>query len=122
MKHWHARDLDRYFGLYHPNAVLHHTHGDFDVPEARNDYLQLFEAMPDVTITFDHTLADGDLVAMNFSLAGTFYGTFSSRHGLSLLRFTDELCVERWTSSHDVISRRQGDGSWPVYRSHSHGP
>ena len=100
MTHWHRRELDDYFTLYRPDATLHHTHGDFDVAGAHLDYLALFDAMPDATVTFDHLLVDGDLVAMNFVLTGTADDQDVIRRGLSMLLFDGLQCIERWTSTH----------------------
>lgn len=100
MAHWRRRELHGYFALYRPDAILHHTHGTFGVAGAHLDYLALFDTMPDATITFDHVLIEGDLVAMNFTLTGTTDGQDVVRHGLSMLLFDELQCIERWTSTH----------------------
>ena len=100
IEHWHRRELDDYFTLYRLDATLHHTHGDFDLAGAHQDYLELFEAIPDAAIEFHHMLVEGDLVAMSFTLTGTANDQPVIRHGLSMLRFEGVQCIERWTSSH----------------------
>lgn len=70
MVHWHRRELDDYFSLYRHDAVLHHT------------------------------LVEGDLVAMTFTLTGTAQGQPINRSGLALLQFDGLQCIERWTSTH----------------------
>jgi steroid delta-isomerase-like uncharacterized protein len=74
-------------------------------------YRGLWLAFPDLQLTIGNVVAEGDFVANNFSLQGTHLGEFLgvpatgktvSFAGVTILRFKDARCVERWSQS-DVL-------------------
>jgi len=64
-------------------------------------------AFPDLRISYNHQVAEGDLVAGHYTLTGTHLGDFSgvpatgsaiSLEGHDLLRVSDGKIVEHWTA------------------------
>lgn len=109
-----AGDVDGYVTtLYAPDAVFHGFPPAF-APD-RDGIADFFRALragvPDATISAQDLFADGDKVAVRFTLTGThtgelFGGTGSGApidaEGITILRFLDGRCVERWNRLDDV--------------------
>ena len=67
--------------------------------------------MPDATIAAQDLLTDGDRVAVRFTLTGTHSGELfgvpasGARvgvDGITILRFRDDRCAERWNRLDDI--------------------
>ncbi|MPY86949.1 MAG: hypothetical protein GEU99_03415 [Luteitalea sp.] len=104
---WNCGDLDGYLRLYSADAVLH---GYANVPPGLRGIRQFYEgfwsAFPGSQIIFEDVFAAGDRVACRFVIKakqlGEFQGlpaTGKSVHlpGLTILRFAEGRCVERWS-------------------------
>jgi steroid delta-isomerase-like uncharacterized protein len=103
---------DEYFRLYADEAVLHRAPPLAPGLEAIKEwYRSLWRAFPDAHITLGNVIAEGEFVANNFRLQGSHRGPFlgvpeSGKRidveGVTILRFRDGKCVERWSQT-DVM-------------------
>ena len=77
-----------------------------DVREGLKQFTQVLrDAFPDVRVTVNHMVAEGDLVAVYYTMEGTHQGDFMgipatgarvSMEGFDLIRVRDGLCTEHW--------------------------
>ena len=120
---WNAGDLAGYLELYAPSIVLHGIQGvepGFD--SARQFYEAFWSAFSDSRLTFEQTIAKDDTVTIRFALRGTHCGELmgipaSGRPidvpGITILRFEDSRCVERWSQT-DFLGLLQQIGAIPA--------
>lgn len=104
-----AQNREAYFELYSEDAVFHRAPPLPPGLEAiKSWYRGLWSAFPDLHLTLGNVVGEGDFVANNFDLKGTHLGTFLgvpatgkvvSFAGVTILRFRDDRCVERWSQS-----------------------
>ena len=113
VKHFNnTRDREAYFELYAENAVFHRAP---PLPPGKDAikiwYRSLWSAFPDLQLTLGNIVAEDDCVANNFNLQGTHLGEFLgvpatgrtvTFAGVTILKFKDAKCVERWSQS-DVL-------------------
>jgi steroid delta-isomerase-like uncharacterized protein len=107
-----SRRREEYFQLYADDAVLHRSPPLAPgVESIKQWYRSLWNAFPDTQITLGNVVAEGEFVANNFRLLGTHRGPFlgvpaSGKRidveGVTILKFTDGKCVERWSQT-DVM-------------------
>jgi steroid delta-isomerase-like uncharacterized protein len=109
-----AGDVDGYVTtLYAPDAVFHGFPAAF-APD-RDGIAGFFRALragvPDATISAQDLFADGDRVAVRFTLTGTHSGELFGvpaagapieAEGITILRFSGGQCIERWNRLDDV--------------------
>ena len=103
---------EAYFELYAEDAVFHRAPPLPPGKEAiKTWYRGLWLAFPDLQLTLGNVVAEGDFVANDFSLQGTHLGEFLgvqatgravSFAGVTILKFKNLKCVERWSQS-DVL-------------------
>jgi predicted ester cyclase len=76
------------------------------------------EAFPDATFTIDDVVADGDTIAVRWTMTGTHEGPLADEEptgrtvelaGMEFDRFTDGLLRETWTQSDQLGLLRQVD-------------
>lgn len=92
---------DQYLEDYSEDLSLHGTDAD-SYEELAAFYEQVWEAIPDLTVTLQNVIADGDEVAVRYSWEGTHAVTgeeISLESGLTWYRFEDDKIVERWVAS-----------------------
>lgn len=106
---WNVQDGRGYLALYDGAAVLYGYPGvepGFD--GIRRFYEAFWSAFPGSRLIFDDMLAEGDRVAVRFRVEGTHAGEFHgipptgrpiSLSGITILRFADGTCVERWSQA-----------------------
>jgi predicted ester cyclase len=102
-------DRDGYFtALYEDDVVLHgYTPAPLEgIGAVRGFYDAIFAAFPDCRVATEQLLVDGDHLAWRFRFAGTHTGPFMSIPpsglpfdvpGITILRFGDARCAERWS-------------------------
>jgi predicted ester cyclase len=65
----------------------------------------LWKAFPDIIITFDDIIIEGNKVACRYNLTGTHKGEFMDHqptdkqfrvNGMTVFSFRDRKCIERW--------------------------
>lgn len=92
---------DQYLDDYSEDLVLHGADAD-SFEELAAFYETVWEAIPDLTVTINNAIADGDEVAVRYSWEGTHAVTGESvslESGLTWYRFEDGEIVERWVAS-----------------------
>jgi hypothetical protein len=93
--------------LYDDVVVLHGYTPEPLTPKAavKGFYAAILEAFPDARVTTEELVVDGDMLAWRFRFAGTHRGTFGGVPatgkpfdipGMTMLRFGESRCVERW--------------------------
>ena len=103
-----------YFDFYDDSLTFH----DFppNQPANKEGFKQfiylLWKAFPDITITFDDIIIEGNKVACRYNLSGTHKGEFADLlptdkqfmvKGMTIFSFRDAKVIERWNVV-DMIS------------------
>lgn len=106
---WNSGSLEGYLTLYDPDVVLHGYVGvEPGFEGVRRFYEGFWAAFPGSTLTFEDTFGSEDKVACRFRLQGTHGGAFQGLPatgrsfelgGITILRFRDGKCVERWSQA-----------------------
>jgi predicted ester cyclase len=99
----------RYLELYAPDAVLHGYHGvEPGIDSIRQFYERFWATFPDAHLTIGTTLAEGELLSCEFVVHATHRselmgipptGKAVALPGVTILRFRDGKCVERWSQA-----------------------
>jgi steroid delta-isomerase-like uncharacterized protein len=120
---WNADDVDGYLKLYRDDAVLHGYAGvEPGIESIRSFYRAFFDAFPASKLELQDVLAADDRIACRFVVSGVHRGPFQgvpathkpfSLPGITILRFADGRCVERWSQA-DFLSLLQQLGVMPV--------
>jgi steroid delta-isomerase-like uncharacterized protein len=115
-------DKSGYVELYAPDCMLHGYAGVEPGQEGiRQFYQQLWAAFPDSTVSCEDWLEDGDRIALRFTFRGTHRGEFQGlpptgravmMPGITILRFANGKCVERWSQA-DFLGLLQQLGAIP---------
>jgi len=100
---------ERYFELYHDQAVLHGYPGvEPGIESIRRFYEAFWAAFPDARISWEPPFGEEDRVAVVFEITGTHRGEFLGVPatgtvvripGVTALRFRDGRCIERWSAA-----------------------
>lgn len=114
---------EEYFELYTDNTVLHGYAGvEPGLTNIKEFYAQLWGAFPDASIEEQDVFAIGDKVVYRFVMHGTHQGNFLgvpptgkpiALPGITILRFADGKCIERWSQA-DFLSVLQQIGALPA--------
>ena len=102
---WNTHSLDRFDDLYDPNYVSHALPPGFspDREGMKQYHSQYFQAFPDMDITVDGMIAEGDWVAVYYTGTGTHQGEligipptgkYASASAVLTLRIVDGKIVE----------------------------
>jgi predicted ester cyclase len=116
---WNQRDFSVIEDWIAPDFVGHHTARPepvrgIDGFRAFAD--ELLAAFPDLEMTVEDTVAQGDLVASRVTMRGTHCGELSAYAPTGVVvtagfigieRYRDGLCVEEWVNSDDMAIARQ---------------
>ena len=71
----HSGDLDQFDDLYVEDYIDHAT-GTRGLKEHKQAYLAIKKAFPDVTVTIEDTVVEGDKIAVRYTARGTHRGEF----------------------------------------------
>ena len=106
---WNRGDIGAYLDLYADEAVLSGYAGvDPGKASIRRFYDGIWTAFPGSHIHLDDVFAHADKVVCRFRLTGTHGGPFQNLPatgrnfdlpGITILRFADGRCVERWSQA-----------------------
>ena len=106
---WNASDLSGYLQLYDEGVILHGYAGvEPGLESVRRFYESFWQAFPGSRLRFEDVFASGDRVACRFVVEGVHAGAFLgleptgrriSLPGITILRFCDGRCVERWSQA-----------------------
>ena len=112
-----------YFDLYASDAILHGYSGvEPGIESIKRFYAAFWTAFPDASVTIDNLIGEGDRVACCFAIRGIHAGEYLgipatgqsvSLTGITILRFVDDRCVERWSQA-DSLGLLQQLGAMPV--------
>lgn len=92
---------DQYLDDYSEDLALHGANAE-SYEELAAFYETVWEAIPDLKVTLNSVIAEGDEVAVRYSWEGTHAVTgeeVSLESGLTWYRFEDGKIVERWVAS-----------------------
>ena len=106
-------DLDAYMPLYAEDVKLHgYPPPVTDWSSLRAFYATFLSAFPDLTLSVHETVADGDVLALRFSLTGTHNGDFMGMAAtgqrtdvgaMTFMHFSEEdQVIERWNQLDDI--------------------
>jgi steroid delta-isomerase-like uncharacterized protein len=119
---WNAGDLNGYLSIYREDAVMHGYAGvGPGFANIKAFYEGFWTAFPDSRLLFDEVFAADDKVVCRFVVQGVHTGTFQgmpptgrkfSVPGITILRFVEGQCVERWSQT-DFLSLLQQLGAFP---------
>ena len=108
---------ESYFALYDPSCTLHGYAGvGPGIEGIKAFYRVIWSAFPDVRIRLDDVLERGDEVAARFTFTATHRGEFMGvpatgrpveATGITILKFRDGLCVERWSEMNTLALLQQ---------------
>lgn len=120
---WNEGDLPGYLELYDADAVLHGYQGvEPGLEGIRRFYEAFWAAFPGSRIALEEVVSEGDEVAAHFTLRATHEGEFNGIPptgkqvvvtGITILRFADGKCVERWNQA-DFLGLLQQLGVIPA--------
>jgi steroid delta-isomerase-like uncharacterized protein len=116
-------NLEGYLEMYSDDLTLHGYPPEVQGKQGVSAFYAAFaKAIPDVELTLEDTMADGDKVAVRYRIRGThqdeFMGVPASGNkvdvdGQSFFRFVDGQVAERWQSL-DVMTLMQQIGALPA--------
>jgi steroid delta-isomerase-like uncharacterized protein len=109
--------------IYPPDFVWHEPEGDIQGYEQAKQFVStFFTAFPDISITVEDALAEGDKVATRYTISGTHQGETEefgpptgrqmALEGITIHRFEDGKIVEEW-ERYDNLSALQQLGLAP---------
>lgn len=122
---WNKGNLNVIDEVYAPNVIQHDANSPAPVTsaEALKQYVSVFlTAFPDLNLSIDDLVAEGDRVLWRFTSHGTHTGPLlnipptgrtGSIAGMALFRFTNGKIVEVWVNI-DLFGLRQQLGVIPV--------
>jgi steroid delta-isomerase-like uncharacterized protein len=101
------RNLDALYEFYAPNAVWHQPDQDLQGLEEVKQWLaRPFEAFPDLNVSVEDVIAEGDKVVIRYTSRGTHQGETGGLgpptgrqielEGIAILRFEGDKIVEFW--------------------------
>ena len=106
---WNAGDLEGYLTLYDEAVVIHGYAGLAPgLANVRAFYQAFLAALPKCQLDFQETFAAGDKVVIRFVVNGVHGGPFQgipatgksvAVPGITILRFANGKCVERWSQA-----------------------
>jgi steroid delta-isomerase-like uncharacterized protein len=106
---WNAGDLDGYLSLYDEGIRLHgYSPEPMDKVQVRGFYEAIFRAFDTPQLEFHEVLWDGQACIIRFTMTGRHVdefmgvpatGTHITLPGITILRFRDGRCVERFSQA-----------------------
>jgi len=116
---WEAADnLDVLDEVYTPDAVWHLPDGDIQGVEDFKQYLTMYKtAFPDVNVTLEDEIAEGDKVVNRVTIRGTHQGEIAElgpptgrrmeQKGMTISRLAGGKIVEEWQAFDNLSLRQQ---------------
>lgn len=114
---------ESYFNLYAPHAILHRSPSlPPGLDHIKAFYRAYWSAFPDIQLTVKAILGEDEMVACAFEARATHHGVFLNHPatgrevayaGVTVLRFEDSKCVERWSQT-DMLSLLKQIGAAPA--------
>lgn len=120
---WNTGNLEGYLQLYAPAAVLHGYIGvEPGLASIRQFYQGFWLAFPGSRLVFEDVFATEDRVACRFVVHASHNGDFQGMPptgkqiilpGITILRFAEGKCVERWSQA-DFLGLLQQLDALPI--------
>jgi predicted ester cyclase len=114
---------EQYFDVYSENVILHGYSGvEPGLDSVRRYYAEIWSVFPDARVIAEELIETDDKVILRFAMVGThtqpFLGIDATGRsvripGMTILRFKDQKCVERWSVT-DSLSLLAQLGAFPV--------
>jgi len=117
---WDRGDFDLIDQLVPQGATDHSTVGGKEAGTGSESFKQIVSmfrsGMPDIKVTIEHEIAEGDLVVHHWSLYGTHQapilgvpptGKRMVLTGMSVVRLSDNKIIERWAAIDELGFMRQ---------------
>jgi predicted ester cyclase len=114
---------ERYFNLYAENVTLHgYTGVEPGLESVRRYYAGIWSVFPDARVIAEDWIETEDKVILRFTMVGTHAQPFLGVEatglsvrlpGMTILRFEDQKCVERWSIT-DSLSLLAQLGAFPA--------
>lgn len=113
-----AKHREEYFELYNENCIFHGYPPELPpgLEGAKLFYHAIWNAFPDCFLQAEDILIDGDKMACRYNLKGTQTGQFLhipptnnkiDVNGITIFRFENGKCVERWQALDELNLMRQ---------------
>jgi steroid delta-isomerase-like uncharacterized protein len=108
--------FEEYESVYAPGYISHGSHGDVGRDQDRASVKNWRQAFPDLRITMEQVVAEGDLVAVHFVAEGANTGAANGMPAtgksvripaMTIFRFTDGKIVEEWPMFNELDFLRQ---------------
>jgi steroid delta-isomerase-like uncharacterized protein len=106
---WNRGDLSGYMQLYDPDVELHGYAGvERGLENVQRFYEEFWKAFPGSQLIFEDIISSEDKVVCRFVIEATHAGTFQglpatgkkiAMPGMTILRFAEAKCVERWSQA-----------------------
>lgn len=114
---WNRHDLAAYRELYAPEAVIHGVApAPLGVEETIGAYRAFFAGFPDLRLSVEETICEGERIAVRFAISGTHQGEFQgipptgrqiAAQGITTLHYRDGRVVERWNQLDQLAMLQQ---------------
>ena len=119
---WNTQDLSTFDTLAHPDVIHHWGQGPdtVGIDALKASTTAFFAAFPDMEMTFDLVLTDGDYVTILWTLTGTQTGPFfeleptgvqATWSGINIYRVECGQVVESWSEADAIGLRAQLNGA-----------
>jgi len=106
---WNRGDLSGYMQMYDSDVQLHGYAGvDRGLEQVQRFYEEFWRAFPGSQLVFEDIISAEDKVVCRFVVEATHAGPFQGlpatgkpivMRGITILRFADGKCVERWSQA-----------------------
>jgi len=113
---WNKQNFDVADQMFAPDAVYQTDGVTQSYAEVKAAFMQTRHAFPDMCVTVDDLLAEGDKVALRWTALGTHKNEFMgiaptnrqvTMTGLTIYRFSDGRIVQAWNNSDSLGMLRQ---------------
>jgi predicted ester cyclase len=115
---WNSHDVSTFDEIADPGVVHHwgQGHDTVGIPDLKTSTQAFFEAFPDLVMTFDDVIVEGDEVVIRWTLTGTQQGPFfgieptgitATWTGVNIYRVSCGKVVESWSEADGIGLRQQ---------------
>jgi predicted ester cyclase len=121
--HWNRGGLSSYLELYDRDVMFHGYAGvEPELPDVRRFYEEFWSAFPGSQLIFEDLISAQDKLVCRFVIRAKHGGPFQGlaatgreivMRGITILRFSDGRCVERW-SQVDALGLLMQLGALPM--------
>jgi steroid delta-isomerase-like uncharacterized protein len=111
--------IKQYLDAHDPEYKTHSAMGDMNLAQAKQTNLVMLAAFPDLKFNIDDIFAEGDKVAVRYTMVGTNQGSYMgapptgkkiSLNGISIYKIAGGKLVESW-GVFDMLSLMQQLGA-----------